>query len=223
MPYFKYVLWGDPRNVDTTRILYAKQLAFPLNFIYPQKYIKHTSDLLKVIANFAIEDKLDHHHTTEIILNAKKYVNMLAERIEKKRWFFGGQKPDEFDATIYAAISILLHLKLPNNDLKSHIIECPNLLAYIDRIRKKFLLDVRVTETVSTHTIFNRVQSIFINKEKGTISNGVIKVMFGILTVSTMVFFAVNHGILEIVTDDDEIPNVQYYDDDNGTEHFDDE
>lgn len=222
MPYFNYVLWGDPRNAETTRIMYCKKVPFPFNFVYPQKYIKHASEFLKTVANFSIDDKLEHHNTAEMILNAKKYVNMLAERIEKKRPYFGGQKPDEFDATIYAALTILLNFQLPNNDLKSHINECPNLVSYIDRIRKKYLADIRVDEIESTQTVFNRVQRVFVNKEKGTLTNGVIKVMFGILTISSMVFFAVSHGILEIVTDDDDIDSMQYYGDDN-SEQFDDD
>lgn len=219
LPYFRYVLWGDPRNADDIRTLYAKRLPFPFNFVYPHRYVKHTSEFLNVVSNFSIDDKLQHHNTAELILNAKKYVNMLAERIENKRWLFGGPKPDEFDASIYASLSILLHLQLPQNDLKSHISECPNLVAYLERIRRKYLADIRVGEIEpSQTTVFSRVQGVFINKEKGTISNGMIKVMFGLLTVGTMVLFAVSHGILEIVNDDDE--SAQYYDDDDDSEHF---
>lgn len=215
MPYFYYVLWGDPRNSDTTRMLYAKRLPFPFNFVYPHRYIKQTSELLKIVSNFSIDDKLEHHSTADMILNAKKYINMLAERFEKKRWFFGGHKPDELDATIYAALSILLNLQLPNNDLKSHITECPNVMNYIDRIRKKYMGDIRSGDDQSelTHTVFNRVQGIFINKEKGTLSNTVIKVMFGILTISTMTLFAISHGLLEIVTYDDDEDDITHYGD----------
>lgn len=224
LPYFRYVLFGDPNNADITRMLYAKRTPFPFNFVYPQRYIKQTSEFIKIVANFSIEDKLVNHSTADIILNAKKYINMLAERIEKKRWFFGGQKPDEYDATVYAAVSILLNIQLPTNDLKSHITECPNLVQYIDRIRKKYLLDIRVGESESNSVILSRVQNVFINKEKGTLSNTVVKIMFGLLTVSAMAFFAISHGILEIVTDDDDIDATHYYDgDDDDSEPFSDE
>lgn len=215
LPYFTYILWGDPINSETTRILYAKRIPFPFNFAYPQKYIKRASDYLKIVANFSIEDKLINHNTVDISLKAKKYIKMLAEKIEKKRWFCGGQKPDELDATLYAALSLLLNLQLQNNDLKSHITECPSLVNYIDRVRKKYLMDIRISENgESKPTVFGRVQNVFINKEKGTVSNAVVKTLFGLLTISTMVFFAISHGILEIVTDDDD---VQYYDgDDDG-------
>lgn len=222
MPYFRYVLWGDPRNADDIRTLYAKRLSFPFNFVYPHRYVKQTSDFLKIVSSFSIDDKLEHHHTAEMILNAKKYVNMLAERIENKRWFLGGSKPDELDATIYAALSILTNLQLPKNDLKSHIMECPNLVNYIDRIRKKYMTDIRVGDIEPSHTVFDRVQRVFINKEKGTISNGVVKVMFGLLTVGTMVLFAISHGILEIVTDENDLEAAQYYDDDDSEQFSED-
>lgn len=220
-PYFQYVLWGDPRNSETTRMLYAKRLSFPFNFVYPQRYIKLASEFLKIVSNFSIDDKLENHNTAEMVLNAKKWVNLLAQRIEKKRWFFGDQKPGECDATIYATLSILLNLQLPNNDLKSHINECPHLVAYIERINKRYMTDIRISsDNEPSHSTLNRVQRLFINKEKGTLSNGVIKVMFGMLTVSTMVFFAFSHGILEIANDDDDL--AQYYGDDEG-EHFSEE
>lgn len=220
MPYFYYVLFGDPRNIDTTRALYAKRLPFPCNFIYPHRYTKHTSDYLKIVGNFSIDDKLEHHNTADMILNAKRYINMLAERFEKKRWFFGGPKPDECDATIYAALSILLHLQLPHNDLKSHITECPKVMSYIDRVSKKYLDNFRTadqseTAPTTTNTIFNHVHGIFINKDKGTLSNTMVKILFGILTISTMTVFAISHGILEVATDDDD-------DDGIGTMQFDD-
>lgn len=214
LPYFYYVLWGDPRNSDATRTLYAKRLPFPFNFIYPHRYIKQASEYLKIVANFSIDDKLEHHNTAEMILNAKKYINMLAERLEKKRWFFGKQKPDELDATVYAALSILQNLQLPHNDLKSHINECPQVISYIERIRKRYLADFRTgdqIEPIQNHTAFDRVRGIFINKEKGTLSNTMVKVLFGILTITTMTMFAISHGLLEIV---------YYDDDDDDSDHF---
>lgn len=222
LPYFRYVLWGDPQNADEIRTLYAKRLPFPLNFVYPHRYVKHTSEFLKVVSNFSIDDKLEQHNTADLILKAKMYVNMLVERIEGKRGFFGGQKPNEFDATIYASLSILLNLPLSQNILKGHIMACPNLVAYVDRIRKKFMAGIQndVTEPNKT-TFLSRIHGVFINKDKGTISNGMVKVMFGLLTVSTMVFFAISHGILEIITDDDDMDSLQYYDgDDDDSGHF---
>lgn len=215
------MLWGDPQNADETRILYAKRTPFPFNFTFPQKYIARASEVVQIVANFSINDKLEHHFTADMMLNAKKYINMLAERVEKKRWFFGGPKPDEIDASIYAALSILLNLPIPNNELKSHINECPHLVNYVDRIQRKYMSDMRDTEPAPSHTVLNRVQRVFVNKEKGTLSNGLIKILFGVLTVSTMVFFAISHGILEVVTDDDDLETAQYFADDD--EHFSEE
>lgn len=204
----KYILWGEPNNVDVTRSLYAKRIGFPFNFIYPQKYIKQTDDLLKIIANFSIDDKIINHNTIELIINAKTFINMLAERFDKRSLFFGGRKPNEVDATIYAALSILLHFPLQNNDIKSHINECPSLVKYTERIRSKYLLGIISPDREQLQpSMLHRMQNVFINKEKGTLSNGMMKVIFGVLTVGSMVFFAVSHGILEIVIDDNDNVN----------------
>lgn len=186
--------------MDAVRSLYAKRINFPFNFVYPHKYIKQTHDLLQLVASFSIEDKIQNHNTAELILNAKSFVNMLAERYEKRLWFLGGRKPNEVDATIFAALSILINFPLQNNDLKSHINECPSLVKFIARIQSKYLSDIQSPEQAPTIT--NRMQKLFVNKEKGTLSNGVIKILFGVFTISSMVFFAISNGILEIDTDD---------------------
>lgn len=64
-PCLLYLLWGDPVNVDTTRTLYAKRTPFPLNFIYPQKYMKFTEELIQTVANFNISEKIEMHNNTE--------------------------------------------------------------------------------------------------------------------------------------------------------------
>lgn len=202
-------------NVDDVRSLYAKRIGFPYNFIYPQKYIKQTQELLQIVAGFSIDDKIQNHNTVELILNAKSFVNSLNERFEKRSWFLGGRKPSEVDAAIYGALSILLYFPLKNNDLKSHINECPYVLKYFDRIRIKYLLDIKSPERDSSApTIVTRVQKLFIHKEKGTLSNGIVKVIFGLLTIGSMAFFAISHGILEIVTDDDDDHEMFVADDD---------
>lgn len=205
LPYVKYVLWGDPVNVDAIRSLYAKRIGFPYNFVYPQKYIKQTQELLQIVADFSIEDKIQNHNTAELILNAKSLVNSLNVRFEKRSWFLGGRKPSEVDAAIYAALSLLLYLPLQNSDLRAHINECPYVVKFIDRIRIKYLSDIKSPEKdSSTPTIVTRVQKLFINKEKGTLSNGVVKVFFGLVTIGSMAFFAISHGIVAIELDDDE-------------------
>lgn len=198
-------MWGDPVNVDDVRSLYAKRIRFPYNFIYPQKYIKQTKQQLQIVANFSIDDKIQNHNTAELILNAKLFVNSLNERFEKRSWFLGGRMPSEVDATIYAALSLLLYFPLKNNDLRSHINECPYVVKYIDRIRVKYLLDIKLPERDFSPlpiTVATRVQNWFINKDKGTLSNGIVKVMFGLVTISSLAVFAISHGILEIVIDD---------------------
>lgn len=224
IPYLKYILWGEPNNLDATRTIYAKRIKFPFNFVYPQKYINQTLAFIKEMANFSIEDKLEHHNTTELIFNAKKFVNMLAERIENKIWFFGGRQPNEIDATIFSALAILLNYQLQNNELKAHINAYPTVVNYVDRIRIKYLADLNIVESRPNRNLLNRFQRIFINKDKGTISNAAIKLIFGAVTIGSMIIFAVSHGMVEIVLSDNQSnSDSPYYADDDEDEHFSDD
>lgn len=65
-PCLQYYLWGDPQNLDITRSLYAQRMRFPLNFIFPQKYIKRTESLIQIEANFSIDDKLEDHNVADV-------------------------------------------------------------------------------------------------------------------------------------------------------------
>lgn len=201
--------------MDVVHQLYAKRIGFPYNFVYPQRYIKQTNELLQIVSGFSIEDNIQNHNTAELILNAKSFVNSLNERFQKRLWFLRGEKPCEVDAAIYGALSLLLYLPLQNNDLRAHINECPYVVKYIDRIRIKYLSDIKSPERDSSSpTIITRVQKLFINKEKGTLSNGVVKVIFGLLTISSMTIFAISQGILEIAIDDNDDHEMFVTDDD---------
>lgn len=201
-PYCEYLLWGDPVNVDVTRTLYAKRTPFPFNFTHPQKYMKRAEDFLHIFGAFSINDKLEHHHTTDLVIKAKIFINTLSERLSEREWFFGGKRPSQFDAAIYAKLAIMYNMQLQNNDLKSHINECPSLVKYMKIIRSKYLIDIK-TITVEQKTIIDRVKQVFVDRDSGSISNGTVKVFAGIVAVSSMVIFALTHGILEIGTDDD--------------------
>lgn len=214
-PYCEYVLWGDPANVDATRTLYAKRTPFPFNFSHPQRYMKRADELLQIYGAFSIADKLENHQTADLVIKAKIFVNLLSERLENSEWFFGGKNPTQFDAAIYAQLAIMYNMQLQNNDLKSHINECPSLVKFLKTVRNKYLADIKVN-AVDQRTITSRVKRAFVDRESGTMSNGTIKVIAGVVAVSAMVTFALTHGILEIGTDDDDAAGAySSYDDDD--------
>lgn len=215
-PFRQYVLWGDPLNVDAVRTLYAKRIPFPFNFSHPQKYMKLAEDFLTVHGNFSINDKLENHNRNDLVIKAKKFVNLIAGKLGDNEWFFG-KEPSEFDASIYASLAILYHMTLQNNDLKSHINECPNLIQYIKRTRNNYLFDVKVNAT-EPNPIVKKVKNVFINKENGSISNGMLKMLAGILAIGSMTLFAVTHGILDIGKNNEAIDDFDYstYEDDDG-------
>lgn len=196
-PYCEYVLWGDPNNVDATRTLYAKRTPFPYYFTHPQKYMKRAKDFLQIYGAFDIDDKLEHHHTAELVIKAKIFVNKLSERLSEREWFFGGKHPTQFDAAIYAMLAIMYNMQLQSNDLKSHINECPSLVKFMKVVRSKYLADIKVN-ALDEKTIVSRVKNVFVDTETGSLSKGTVKVIAGVVAVSSMAIFALTHGILEI-------------------------
>uniref|UniRef100_A0A182N6G9 Metaxin n=1 Tax=Anopheles dirus TaxID=7168 RepID=A0A182N6G9_9DIPT len=131
-PYFMYMLWGDPKNVDTTRTLYAKRIPIPFNFYCPRKYVLRTNDITQSLAGFSLEDSIEFHDVSDFSHNAKTCLNWIASKLEESRWFVG-DRPTEVDAMLYGYLSVLLKLTLPNNVLQNHIRQCPKLVQYVDR------------------------------------------------------------------------------------------
>uniref|UniRef100_A0A182JAR0 Uncharacterized protein n=1 Tax=Anopheles atroparvus TaxID=41427 RepID=A0A182JAR0_ANOAO len=131
-PYFMYMLWGDPKNVDTTRTVYAKRIPIPFNFYCPRKYVVRTNDITQSLAGFSLEDSIEFHDMSEFAHNAKTCLNWITSKLEENRWFLGDQ-PSEVDAMLYGYLSVLLKLTLPNNVLQNHIRQCPKLVQFVDR------------------------------------------------------------------------------------------
>lgn len=159
--------------------------------------MKRAEDFLQIYGGFNINDKLEHHHTADLVIKAKIFVNKLSERLTEREWFFGGKHPTEFDAAIYARLAIMYNLQLQNNDLKSHIKECPSLVKYMQVVRSKYLADIKMN-ALDEKTIVSRVKNVFVDTETGSLSKGTVKVIAGVVAVTSMVIFAWTHGILEI-------------------------
>ncbi|XP_062533704.1 metaxin-1 homolog [Armigeres subalbatus] len=134
-PYFMYNLWGDPQNLDTTRALYAKRIPIPFNFYCPRKYVLKTNELTVSLAGFALEDSVELHDVKDMMLNAKKCINWISEKLGENRFFFG-DTPSEIDAVLYGYLSVLLKLSLPNGVLQNHVKQCSNLVKFVERITK---------------------------------------------------------------------------------------
>lgn len=132
-PFFMYSLWGDPKNVDTTRALYAKRIPIPFNFYCPRKYVLKTNELTRSLAGFTLEDSIELHDVKDLLLNAKKCINWISEKLGENRFFFG-DTPSEIDAILYGYLSVLLKLTLPNNVLQNHVKQCQNLVKFVERI-----------------------------------------------------------------------------------------
>lgn len=128
------------------------------------------------------------------------FINLLSEKLGSNEWFFGNY-PSEFDCSMYAALAILLNIPLQNNDLKSHINACPNLVKYLKRIRSKYLLDIYISVEVEPKSIMNNIKRLFLSKDNQSLSNTSIKIIAGLLAIGSMALFAFTHGMGEIGRD----------------------
>ncbi|KAJ2818304.1 hypothetical protein IWW50_005862, partial [Coemansia erecta] len=65
---------------------------------------------------------------------ADQYLAALSKKLDKKQYFFG-EKPSTLDAVAFGCLSLITHVDLPQNTLKTSIAEkYPNLVAFCDRI-----------------------------------------------------------------------------------------
>lgn len=148
-----YELWGEPAQADTTRQLYARRTAFPLNFWSPQAYIRHTDRLMQVLENFSVSDKLIEHQTSDMQLRARKCLNQMEELLEtnigrpqrttKSSSTSSSSKskssvpvsvlesPSELDAALYAYAAVILNVLPHNNALRAHAAECKRLVEFV--------------------------------------------------------------------------------------------
>ncbi|XP_055608665.1 metaxin-1 homolog [Uranotaenia lowii] len=136
-PYFMYSMWGDPKNLDTTRTLYAKRIPIPFNFYCPRKYVQKTEQLMLTLADFALDDSVEFHDVKDILVNAKKCINWISEKLGESI-FFLGDAPCEIDTILYGYLSVIAKLTLPNGILQNHVKQCENLVKYVDRISKTY-------------------------------------------------------------------------------------
>uniref|UniRef100_U5ETA2 Putative translocase of outer mitochondrial membrane complex subunit tom37/metaxin 1 n=1 Tax=Corethrella appendiculata TaxID=1370023 RepID=U5ETA2_9DIPT len=216
-PFFLYEQWGDPKNIDFTRGLYAYRTPFPFNFYCPRKYISKTNELMETLANFSIEDPAEQHDTASMMLNAKKCINWIAEKIGDNDWFLG-QESSEIDATIFGYLSIILHATLPNNLLQIHLRQCTNLVKYVERITKKYFAEdgfCTANAKNSHRKTEEETSTFYTGKEDDENVSAKRKriLLSGFVALITMTAYAIYSGILHISRE--EIPsNMFQYDED---------
>ncbi|KAJ6646902.1 Metaxin-1 like [Pseudolycoriella hygida] len=192
-PYMQYFLWGDETNSENTRMLYAKRMIFPLSFCYPQRYAKRVDDLMMSIEQFSLNDKYEDHNVDGIIIRAKKCLNTLNEKIGNKPYFF--QMSTELDATIYAYLSILYHIPMTKNPVKSHIQECPNLLKFLDKFGKRFFsTELKSYENERPNLSTNDLS----NSETKNLSKHGPKILSALFAITVMSVYAIRNGIFSI-------------------------
>lgn len=129
----------------------------------------------------------------QITVRAKKCLNALNEKIGSKPYLF--QMSTEIDATIYAYLSILYHIPMANNPIKTHIHECPNLLQFLDKFGKKFMLnELKIYEQEKPNISTNDLTS----SETKNLSKYGPKIVSVLVALGVMTTYAIRNGIFSV-------------------------
>ncbi|KAJ1872925.1 hypothetical protein LPJ55_002725 [Coemansia sp. RSA 990] len=151
--------------VETIRPRLAKLFGFPMSLVLPTQLQEHAVQRLKANGVKA-EVKDDAAETSEasvlrsklpriyllakegfqrhsdksahpIYEQAKEHLNVLSQKLASKRYFFG-DAPSTLDTVAYGYLAPILRVDLPQNTLKTIIIEqYPNLAALCNRIHEQ--------------------------------------------------------------------------------------
>lgn len=196
-----YQLFG-PQNVDETRALYALRTTFPFNFYYPGTYIKRASEVCQAMANFSLDEPLDHQDTTQIGFKAKKCLNWISEKLGTNEFFLNGV-PSEVDATIYSYLAIILKFHLPNNQLQSHANQCENLVRYVNNITRKFFKEDELFESPKAKAQSKKKEQKVFTGQEDEDPPAVIRrryILSGLFATSAMISYAFLAGIFSVIT-----------------------
>ncbi|KAJ2552608.1 hypothetical protein IWW35_002249 [Coemansia sp. RSA 1878] len=84
--------------------------------------------------------------THPIYEQADQYLAALSKKLDKKQYFFGN-KPTTLDTVAYGCLSLIVYVDLPQNTLKTTIVEkYSNLIAFCDRIHAQLTPPTIVSE-----------------------------------------------------------------------------
>lgn len=217
-----YELWGDPGQADTTRQLYARRTAFPLNFWSPQAYIRHTDRLMQVLENFSVNDKLTEHQTGDQQLKARRCLNQMEQLLEqtaqrRKSANSGGkatatacsvlEAPSELDAHLYAYAAVILNVLPHTNALRVHAAECKRLVEFVRAFAQRHfgagcaaMADAqRLADRAEEQRVAGTATTLDIDEEaaqKTAVGRWMPRLLAGAIAMVAMSLFAYRQGIV---------------------------
>lgn len=101
----------------------------------------------------------------------------------------------EIDATIYAYLCVLYNIPMANNPIKIHIHECPNLLQFLDKFGKKFMInELKNYEQEKPNLSTNDLTS----SEAKNLSKHGPKIISVFVALAVMTTYAIRNGIFSV-------------------------
>eukprot|EP00631_Chrysoreinhardia_giraudii_P002343 CAMPEP_0197430812 /NCGR_PEP_ID=MMETSP1170-20131217/52848_1 /TAXON_ID=54406 /ORGANISM="Sarcinochrysis sp, Strain CCMP770" /LENGTH=406 /DNA_ID=CAMNT_0042958739 /DNA_START=65 /DNA_END=1285 /DNA_ORIENTATION=- len=130
-----YLSWIHNANWPTTRAVYFSEVPWGLRKLISGKARKGIKKALH-------GQGMGRRPVDEIIAIGKEVVDDLAVVLGDKTAFFGTPESTVADIAVYAQLNHLLYANLPYNPIGDHVKTKPNLVAFVDRITKRYFPNI---------------------------------------------------------------------------------
>ncbi|XP_022672411.1 metaxin-1-like isoform X1 [Varroa destructor] len=136
VPALNYAVWCDERNyAEVTRPAFARIVTFPLNYTVPGRLQRvYLDELWARFGQTANPQDVE----TRLNRDARECFLALSEKLGSSQYFFGN-KATSFDAFLFARLSFVLKIPVPNANLVSHLKTFPNLVEFVNKIHNKHI------------------------------------------------------------------------------------
>jgi len=130
-PALLYLWWCDMKAYNgVTHPWYWQRMGYPWKLWVPRNmHQKHTEYVEGLYDGLDTEMELE----TQVLKNAQECITLLANKLGDQDYFFG-RKASALDASIVALLGLLFKVSVPCSVLQNHIIACPALAKYVQRV-----------------------------------------------------------------------------------------
>ncbi|KAI6223727.1 Outer mitochondrial membrane transport complex protein domain containing protein [Aphelenchoides fujianensis] len=209
VPALEHLLWVDEYNYGSlTRCMYTNTMNFP-NYLF----------FLNARRNAAIRLVEELEKTPKDLLkDATNVLNLLSAKLDESKYIHGN-KPSSLDALLFGFLAPLLKLPLANDRLQLQLASLPNLCIFLENIasiylplseeqlrksvehRKEFTAQVdRARKTLEKQRNNEKIKKA--EKQKAEGDSGQNLILFGLVSISLSIAFAIHTGLVKFVPSD---------------------
>jgi metaxin len=202
----EYLFWVDEYNYGAlTSKAYSNSLSFPhyLFFLHSRRN--------EAMRRYEASNK----QPKDLIKDAINVLNALSAKLGESKYFYGN-KPSSLDALIFGYLAPLLKLPLANDRLQLHLSSQPNVCIFLENLASIYM---PLNEKQLCESLDNRADIISsvdkarkamekqrdterskkAEREKANSDSGQNLFLFGLVSITLSVAFAIHTGIIKFV------------------------